>query len=478
MSQLKNEAITSRDVDFAQWYTDVCKKAELMDYSSVKGFIDYLPYGYAIWEEIQNYMNRRFKENGAENVYLPMVIPTSLFNKEKEHVEGFAPETLVATYGGGEKLADPLVIRPTSEILFSDMYKRLVSSYRDLPKMYNQWCSVVRWEKTTRPFLRGAEFLWQEGHCLFETREEAEKNVKTFLDIYDDTGRDLLAIPFVKGRKTEHEKFAGALATYSIEALMHDGKALQAGTSHLLGQGFAQAFGISFQGRNNTLETPWQTSWGASTRLIGAIIMVHGDDNGLVLPPYVAPIQVVIIPIKQKEPGVLEAATGIYDALKKEGIRVKLDSDETKTPGWKFAEYEMKGVPLRIEVGPRDLEKGQCVLTKRVNGEKTIAPIQEIEKSIPSLMKDIHEKMYEKASLFLKEHIHEAHSLEELNAVLDKGGYAKMAFCGKAECELKIKELTNGGTARCIAEEAVPSGTKCPICGQDATIVAYFAKAY
>ena len=248
-----------------------------MDYSSIKGFIDYLPYGYAIWEEIQNYLNIRFKENGAENVYLPMVIPTSLFNKEKEHIEGFAPETLVATVGGGEKLADPLVIRPTSEILFSDLYKRLVSSYRDLPKMYNQWCSVVRWEKTTRPFLRGAEFLWQEGHCLFETRQEAEANVKTFLNIYDDCGRDLLAIPFLKGRKTVHETFAGALATYTVEALMHDGKALQSGTSHLLGQGFAQAFGIQFQGRNNALETPWQTSWGVSTRLIGAIIMAKDD---------------------------------------------------------------------------------------------------------------------------------------------------------------------------------------------------------
>lgn len=475
---MKNEAITPRDVDFAKWYTDVCKKAELMDYSSVKGFIDYLPYGYAIWEEIQNYLNGRFKEEGAQNVYLPMVIPTSLFDKEKEHVEGFAPETLVATIGGGEKLADPLVIRPTSEILFSDLYKRLVSSYRDLPKMYNQWCSVVRWEKTTRPFLRGAEFLWQEGHCLFETREEAEKNVQQFLKIYDDCGRDLLAIPFVKGRKTVHETFAGALATYTVEALMHDGKALQSGTSHLLGQGFAQAFGITFQGRNNTLDTPWQTSWGVSTRLIGAIIMVHGDDNGLVLPPLVAPIQVVIVPIRQSEPGVLTACQGIYDALKKQGIRVKLDADESRTPGWKFAEYEMKGVPLRIEVGPRDLAKGECVLTKRVNGEKKIAKIEEIEAMIPGVMSEIHNDMYAKALASLNSRITSVKNIDELNAALDKGGYAKMAFCGREECELKIKELTNGGTARCIAEEAVAPGSKCPICGQDATLVAYFAKAY
>src|SRR5574344_69755 len=476
--QMKNESITARDVDFAKWYTDVCKKAELMDYASVKGFIDYLPYGYAIWEEIQNYLNKRFKENGAQNVYLPCVIPTSLFNKEKEHIEGFAPETLVATYGGGEKLADPLVIRPTSEILFSDMYKRLISSYRDLPKMYNQWCSVVRWEKTTRPFLRGAEFLWQEGHCLFETHEEALANVQTFLDIYDKVGRDLLAIPYLKGKKTEHEKFAGALSTSSIEALMHDGKALQCGTSHDLGQGFAKAFGIEFQGRKNGLETPWQTSWGSSTRQIGAVIMVHGDDNGLVLPPFVAPIQVVIVPIRQQEPGILDACNAIKNVLKAEGIRVKVDDDDTKTPGWKFAEYEMKGVPLRLEVGPRDLAAGQCVLTRRVDGVKSIAPIAEIEKAIPGMLQEIHNAMYQKALASLNSRIVSVNNIDELNKALDKGGYAKMAFCGKAECEIKIKELTNGGTARCIAEEAVKEGAKCPVCGEPATIVAYFAKAY
>ncbi len=476
--QIKNQAITSREENFAQWYTDICKKAELMDYSSVKGFIDYLPYSYAIWEEIQNYMNRRFKENGAMNVYLPLVIPMSLFAKEKEHVEGFAPETLVATYGGGKKLEDPLVIRPTSEILFSELYKRQVSSYRDLPKMYNQWCSVVRWEKTTRPFLRGAEFLWQEGHCLFETEEEAEENVKTFLDIYDDVGKDLLAIPFVKGKKTEHEKFAGAVATYTIEALMHDGKALQSGTSHYLGQGFAKAYGITFMGRDNRLSIPHQTSWGVSTRLLGATIMVHGDDNGLVLPPFVAPIQVVIIPVRQQEDGILEACDSIAKKLKEKGIRVKVDADPKKTPGWKFSEYEMKGVPLRIEIGPRDLAKGEAVLTRRVDGEKLTAKIETIEEEIPSLLKRIHELMYDKAKAFLDSHIYEAHSLEELKAMLDKGGYVKMAFCGESECEDKIKEFTLGGTARCIYKENVEGGTLCPVCGKSAKLIAYFARAY
>jgi prolyl-tRNA synthetase len=479
-SKIKNESITSRDEGFAQWYTDVCKKAELMDYSSVKGFIDYLPYGYAIWERIQGYMDSHFKENGASDVYLPSVIPASLFNKEKEHVEGFAPETLVATHGGGEKLSDPLIIRPTSEILFSDMYKRLVKSYRDLPKIYNQWCSVVRWEKTTRPFLRGAEFLWQEGHCLFETEEEARENAKTFLGVYDSCGRDLLAIPYLKGRKTEHEKFAGAKATYTVEALMHDGKALQCGTSHELGQGFAKAFGISYLGRQNKLETPWQTSWGASTRLIGAVIMVHGDDNGLVLPPHLAPVQAVIIPIRMQEKGVLEAADRILEGLKKAGVRAKLDADDSKTPGWKFSEYEMKGVPLRIEVGPRDLANGEAVLVRRLDGEKKTVRIDEIAEKAPALLDEIHKDMYERAKENLEAHISDADSIEELKRILEeKGGFVRMAFCGDEECELAIKELTQGGTARCIDEERRPKpGAKCPVCGKEAKVVAYFAKAY
>ncbi len=473
----KNDAITGRDVDFAQWYTDVCRKAELMDYSSVKGFINYLPYSYAIWEEIQAFLNKKFKAAGAENVYLPMVIPSSLFNKEKEHIEGFAPETLVATIGGGQELADPLIIRPTSEVLFSDMYKRLVSSYRDLPKCYNQWCSVVRWEKTTRPFLRGSEFLWQEGHCLFETEEEARKNALDILEAYDALGRDLLAIPFVKGIKTEKEKFAGAVATYSIEALMHDGKALQSGTTHYLGQGFADAFGIRFLGRQNAQEIPHQTSWGVSTRLLGAIIMVHGDDNGLVLPPYVAPIQVVIVPIRQDAEGVLEKAKEIESKLDAMGIRVKLD-DSARTPGWKFAQWEMKGVPLRIEVGPRDLANNSVTLVKRVNGEKKTAPIEEIEASIPSVLAEIHQDMYNKAKAHLDANVTEVHNVEELKAVLEKGGYAKMMWCGDEGCENKVKEITAGGTARCMPFDEEPFGDVCPICGKKATRVVYFAKAY
>ncbi len=473
----KNDAITGRDVDFAQWYTDVCRKAELMDYSSVKGFINYLPYSYAIWEEIQAYLNKKFKAAGASNVYLPMVIPSSLFNKEKEHIEGFAPETLVATIGGAQELADPLIIRPTSEVLFSDMYKRLVSSYRDLPKAYNQWCSVVRWEKTTRPFLRGSEFLWQEGHCLFETEEEARKNALDILEAYDALGKELLAIPFVKGIKTEKEKFAGAVATYSIEALMHDGKALQSGTTHYLGQGFADAFGIRFLGRKNVQEIPHQTSWGVSTRLLGAIIMVHGDDNGLVLPPNVAPIQVVIVPIRQDAPGVLDKCREIEAKLNELGIRVKLD-DSDHTPGWKFAQWEMKGVPLRLELGPRDLESDSVCLVKRVNGEKKVASIPEIEASIPSLLQEIHKDMYEKAKAHLDANITEVRDPEHLISVLNVGGYAKMMWCGDAACEAKVKEITNGGTARCMPFDEKPFADTCPICGKKADKVVYFAKAY
>ena len=474
---VKNESITSRDVDFAQWYTDVCRKAELMDYSSVKGFIDYLPYGYAIWEQIQEFANRKFKEKGAENVYLPCVIPASLFGKEKEHIEGFAPECLVATIGGNKKLEDPLIIRPTSEILFSDMYKRLVSSYRDLPKLYNQWCSVVRWEKTTRPFLRGSEFLWQEGHCLFETEEEAWKNTMDMLEVYDSIGRDLLAIPFVKGKKTEHEKFAGAVATYSIEALMHDGKALQSGTTHYLGTGFAEAFGISYLGRDNKLHAPHQTSWGVSTRLIGAVIMVHGDDNGLVLPPEVAPIQVAIVPIRQQAEGILEKCDEIAKKLRSVGVRVKVDVSD-HTPGWKFAEWEMKGVPLRLELGPRDLAEGKVALSKRYNGEKLVGAIEDVEAEIPALLKAIQEEMYQKALAFLQTKIVDVENLEELKAALEKGGYARMAYCGEPECEDAIKAFTNGGTARCIYKEEVPEGSVCPVCGKPSKIVAYFAKAY
>ena len=472
----KNNSITRQEDDFAQWYTDVCLKAQLMDYSSVKGFIIYRPYGYALWENIQNYMDKKFKDVGVENVYLPMVIPSSLFQKEKDHVVGFAPETLIATQGGKNDLEDPLIIRPTSETLFCEHYAKIIESYRDLPKRYNQWCSVVRWEKTTRPFLRGSEFLWQEGHTMYETEEEARKDALRMLEIYDQVGRDLLAIPFVKGIKTDKEKFAGAVETYSIEALMPDGKALQSGTTHYFGDGFAKAFGISFLGRDNKLQTPHQTSWGVSTRLLGAIIMVHGDDNGLVLPPYVAPTQVVIIPIQQKNPEVLKKAHEYYDALKKAGIRVKLD-DSDRTPGWKYSEYEMKGVPLRLEVGPRDIANGVCVLAKRNDGTKQTVNEADVVSTCEKLFKTIHDEMYKKAFRYLLDHTTEAHSIEELGQILDRGGYAKVMWCGERECEDKIKELYQA-TARCIPFEQIPFEEKCLVCGKKAKKVVFFARAY
>lgn len=477
METNKNEAITSRDVDFAKWYTDVCRKAELMDYSSVKGFIIYRPYGYAIWEEIQKYLDHRFKGIGVQNVYMPLVIPESLFNKEKEHVEGFAPETLIATVGGKSKIDDPLIIRPTSEVLFCEHYAKIISSHRDLPKMYNQWCSVVRWEKTTRPFLRGSEFLWQEGHTVFASEDEARNNALEILDIYSDLGRDVLAIPFVKGLKTDKERFAGARETYSIEALMHDGKALQSGTTHYFGTGFAEAFGITFQGKDNVLRNPHQASWGVSTRLIGSIIMVHGDDNGLVLPPYAAPIQIVIIPIQQNKDGILTKAEEIKARLEKAGYRVVLDKSD-RTPGWKYAEYEMKGVPLRLEIGPRDLEKGNVVIARRVDNKKEYVVDQQIEVEVERLLKETHQVMYRKAKDFLDNHIVPVCSIEELKKVVDQGGYAKMMWCGHRECEDKVKELTTA-TARCMPHgDQKHFDDKCAVCGQEATKVVYFAKAY
>ena len=472
----KNESITRQEDDFAQWYTDVCVKAELMDYSSVKGFIIYRPYGYAIWENIQKAMDEKFKDVGVENVYLPMVIPTSLFQKEKDHISGFAPETLICTVGGKNQLEDPLIVRPTSEVLFCEHYQKIIKSYRDLPKRYNQWCSVVRWEKTTRPFLRGSEFLWQEGHTMYETEEEARKDALRMLEIYDTVGRDLLAVPFVKGLKTDKEKFAGARETYSIEALMPDGKALQSGTTHYFGDGFAKAFGISFLGRDNKLQTPHQTSWGVSTRLLGALIMVHGDDNGLVLPPYVAPIQVVIIPIQQKNPEVLKKAHEYYDALKAADIRVKLD-DSDKTPGWKYSEYEMKGVPLRLEVGPRDIANGVCVLAKRNDGAKNVIKENDVINEVKRLFEVIHKEMYQKAFRYLLDHTTEAHSIDELGKILDRGGYAKVMWCGERECEDKVKELYQA-TARCIPFEQIPFDEKCLVCGKKAKKVVFFARAY
>lgn len=477
MADLKNNAITSRDVDFAQWYTDVCRKAELMDYSSVKGFIIYRPYGYAIWEQIQKYLDEKFKATGHENVYMPMVIPESLFQKEKDHVEGFAPECAIITIGGKNQLDDRLIVRPTSETLFCEHFAKIVSSYRDLPKKYNQWCSVVRWEKTTRPFLRGSEFLWQEGHTIHSGKEEAKHETLLMLDVYNNMGKDLLAIPFVTGRKTEKEKFAGAEETYTIEALMHDGKALQSGTTHYFGDGFAKAFGITYQDVDSKLKHVFQTSWGVSTRLIGAIIMVHGDDNGLVLPPYVAPTQIVIVPIQQAKAGIMDKCQEIKKRLEAIGLRVKLD-DSDRTPGWKFAEYEMKGVPLRIELGPRDLEKNMMMICKRNDGKKELVSIDDLEKAVKKTLQVIHDEMYKKALDHLLNNITEVHTYDELKEVVNnKGGYAKTMWCGCQECEEKIKNDTNA-VARCMPFDQQPFADTCPICGKKATKVVLFAKSY
>ena len=393
---MKNDKITLRSEDFAKWYTDVVKAARLADYSSVKGFVILEPNGYAIWEKMQSIMDSMFKKLGHQNVYLPVLIPENMLKKEAELVEGFAPEVAWVTLGGSKKLEERLAFRPTSETLFSDYYRSTVKTYRDLPKLYNQWCSVIRWEKETRPFLRTREFLWQEGHTMHATEAEAKQETLRMLDIYDKMGRDLLAVPFVKGRKTEKEKFAGALETYSIEALMHDGKALQSGTTHYFGDGFARAFNIQYLDKDGKIKTPYQTSWGVSTRLLGSIIMVHGDDNGLVLPPYVAPIQVVIIPIKMNEPGVLDKTREIKAKLEEAGIRVKLD-DSDKTPGWKFSEYEMKGIPLRLEIGPKDLANNSCMICKRNDGTKEKYSLDEIESTITSLLEKVHKEMYNAA---------------------------------------------------------------------------------
>ena len=474
----KNEAITARDVDFAKWYTDVCRKAELMDYSGVKGFIIYRPYGYALWEQIQNYMDQKFKETGHENVYMPMLIPQSLLQKEADHVEGFAPECAVVTQGGLDKLEENLVIRPTSETLFCEHYAKIVNSYRDLPKLYNQWCSVVRWEKTTRPFLRGSEFLWQEGHTIHASEKEAREETLRMLDIYNSTAKDLLAIPMITGRKTESEKFAGAEETYTMEALMHDGKALQSGTSHYFGQGFAKAFDVKFLNKKNKQEYVYQTSWGVSTRLLGAIIMVHGDDNGLVLPPRVAPVQVMIVPVMQHKAGVLDKAYEIEKQLKAAGLRVKVDASD-KTPGYKFADAEMRGIPLRLEIGPKDIENGQCVLAKRVDGCKSAYPLDEqLAPTILKLLDAIHEEMYQKALAFRDANIRTAHDYDEFKDIMEKqGGYVRMMWCGDEACESKIKEDT-AATSRCIKEDEAAFGDVCPVCGKPAKKVVYFAKAY
>ena len=471
------EAITSMDEDFAQWYTDVVKKAELMDYSSVKGCMIFKPNGYAIWENIQKLLDARFKEVGVENVYLPLFIPESLLQKEKDHVEGFAPEVAWVTHGGMEELQERLCVRPTSETLFCDLYSNIIQSYRDLPKVYNQWCSVVRWEKTTRPFLRSSEFLWQEGHTAHATAEEAEARTIQMLNLYAGFCEKVLAIPMVKGRKTDKEKFAGAESTYTIEALMHDGKALQSGTSHNFGDGFAKAFGIQYTDKNNQLQYVHQTSWGVSTRLIGAIIMVHGDDSGLVLPPMVAPVQVMVIPIQQNKEGVLDAANGIFDELKAADIRVKVD-DGDKSPGWKFAEAEMRGIPLRVEIGPKDMEKHQCVLVRRDTREKTVVDLDDVADKAKELMAQMQKDMLERARKHLESHISDAHNYEEFkDAVENKPGFIRAMWCGDEACELKIKEDTTA-TSRCMPFEQEKISDVCVCCGKPAKKLVYWGKAY
>ncbi len=469
------EQITSMEEDFAQWYTDVCRKADLIDYTSVKGCMVFKPAGYAIWELIQKELDARFKETGVENVYLPLFIPESLLEKEKDHVEGFAPEVAWVTHGGLNELEERLCVRPTSETLFCDFYKNDIQSYRDLPKVYNQWCSVVRWEKETRPFLRSREFLWQEGHTAHATAEEAEARTKQMLNLYADFCEEVLAIPVVRGQKTEKEKFAGAEATYTIEALMHDGKALQSGTSHNFGDGFAKAFGIQYQDKDNSLKYVHQTSWGMTTRLIGAIIMVHGDDSGLVLPPMVAPTQVVITPIMQKKEGVLDKAYEIKEALKE--FRVKVD-DSDKNPGWKFAEQEMRGIPLRVEIGPKDIEAGQAVLVRRDTREKYQVAITDIPAKVAELLPEIQKAMYEKALKHREANTHTAKDYEEFKTIITtKQGFVKAMWCGDQACEEAIKEET-GASTRCMPFAQEKIGDVCVRCGKPAKAMVYFGRAY
>ena len=471
------EAITSMEEDFAQWYTDVVKKAELMDYSSVKGCMIFKPNGYAIWENIQKNLDAMFKETGVENVYMPMFIPESLLQKEKDHVEGFAPEVAWVTQGGLETLQERLAVRPTSETLFCELYSKIVQSHRDLPKVYNQWCSVVRWEKTTRPFLRSSEFLWQEGHTVHATAEEAEARTVQMLNLYADFCEKYLAIPMVKGRKTDKEKFAGAEATYTIEALMHDGKALQSGTSHNFGDGFARAFGIQYTDKENKLQYCHETSWGVSTRLIGAIIMVHGDDSGLVLPPRIAPTQVMVIPIQQQKDGVLDKAYDLKDALSKD-FRVKIDASD-KTPGWKFSAQEVQGIPARIEIGPKDIEKNQCVIVRRDTREKIVVSLDEVNEKLAEVLETMQNDMLERAKTFLAGHINDAHDYNEFKAIAEtKPGFIRAMWCGDEACENKIKEDTTV-TSRCMPfNDQEQISDVCVCCGKPAHKLVYWGKAY
>ncbi|MCR4956742.1 MAG: proline--tRNA ligase [Lachnospiraceae bacterium] len=470
------EAITSMDEDFAQWYTDVVIKAGLTGYTSVKGCMVIKPAGFAIWENIQKELDRRFKETGVENVSMPLFIPESLLQKEKDHVEGFAPEVAWVTHGGLEPLQERLCVRPTSETLFCDFYANEIQSYRDLPRNYNQWCSVVRWEKTTRPFLRSREFLWQEGHTAHATAEESQERTELMLHVYADFVEEELAIPVVRGRKTDKEKFAGAEATYTIEALMHDGKALQSGTSHNFGDGFARAFNIQYTDKNNELQYVHQTSWGLSTRIIGAIIMVHGDNNGLVLPPRIAPTQIMIIPIRQQEEKVQEKVEEIRSRLAKD-FSVKVDMSD-KTPGWKFSEQEMKGIPVRIEIGPKDIDANQCVVVRRDNGEKITVSLDEVEKRLGEILEQEQNDMFAKAKAHLEAHITDCTDYEDFkNTVETKPGFVRAMWCGDLDCEMKIKEDT-GATSRCIPFKQEHLSDTCVCCGKKAKSLVYWGRAY
>ncbi len=470
------QAITSQEEDFAQWYTDICLKAELVDYSSVKGFTILRPYGQAIWENIQRILDGMFKATGHENVAMPLLIPESLLQKEKDHVVGFAPEVAWVTRGGSEALEEPMCIRPTSETLFCDHFSRVLQTWRQLPLLYNQWCSVVRWEKTTRPFLRTREFWWQEGHTLHETAEEAVRETEQQLAAYASLCEDYLCMPLVRGKKTESDKFAGAEATYAIQAMMHDGKSLQAGTSHYFGDGFSRAFDVTFTGRDNTLQYPYETSWGVTTRLIGGIIMTHGDDNGLVLPPAVAPWQVVVVPVAAHKPGVLEKAREIKASLAA-FCRVKLD-DSDQSPGWKFSEYEMKGVPLRLEIGPKDIENGQCVLVRRDNREKTFIPLDALDTAIPALLDTVAKALYAKAAANRATRSWDCADMAEIeNIAAGRTGFINAMWCGNEACEDAMKEKT-GYASQCIPFEQRQLSGACPVCGKPAKHMVLWGKAY
>ena len=473
----KVEQITDMEVDFAQWYTDICRKAELVEYASVKGFTILRPYGYAIWENMQRILDGEFKKTGHENVAMPVLIPESLLKKEGELVSGFAPEVAWVTMGGSEELEERLAFRPTSETMFCDHWSRVLHSYRELPMLYNQWCSVIRWEKTTRPFLRSREFWWQEGHTLHETAEEAQAETEQQLNCYADFFEKVLAIPVVRGRKTEKEKFAGAEATYTVECMMKDHKALQGGTSHYFGDKFSRAYDVTFTGRDNKLQYPFQTSWGATTRMIGAVIMAHGDNNGLVLPPQIAPIQVIVLPVAMHKPGVLEAAAALRDRLQAAGLRVKMD-DSDNSMGWKCAQYEMKGVPLRVELGPRDIENGQCVMVRRDNGEKTPVSLNELEAKAAEQLQLVHDGLFEKAKKNLDEHIFPAFSVEEAKKLqAEKGGFIKTMWCGDAACEQAMKEQA-GMSSRCIPFRQEHLADTCACCGRPAKTMIYWGVAY